>query len=212
MNAPFHPERLFVDREERTVTLLIVAKLRTSAREGLCRIRNVSAGGMLIETRMPLGQGETVTVEIRGQRELSGTIAWADGAKAGISFADDVSLDSLLVLSPAPASRILKARVPRGPRLQVDCKVEVQTSAGRVEGWLRDISQGGAKLSCPFRPQRNERLLLMVPGLPMKLGIVRWVEAEIGIVFAEPLSFDLLAEWMLVREGSNLWSGAPERN
>lgn len=72
---------------------------------------------------------------------------------------------------------------------------------GRAEATLRDISQGGAKVSLPFHTHVGERLLLLVPGLPLKLGIVRWVREDVGVAFAEPLGFDLLADWLVARSG-----------
>ena len=206
MNAMLHPVRQHVERPERTLTLLMVAKLRTSGREGLCRIRNVSTGGLRLETRMALGCGDPVCVEVRGRREVRGSVAWARDGRAGVSFDSEVALDALLAVAPQRPGRVLKAKIPRGPRLQVDCRVDVQLSSGRVEASLKDISQGGVKLTMSLVLQRDERVLLMLPGLPMKLGIVRWADAEVGIAFAEPLSFDVLAEWLLIREGPAMLS------
>jgi len=202
MNTTFHPEQLFVDRPTWALTMLMVGKLRAGDRQGLCRIRNVSTGGMMIETRMPLGCGQSVSIEARAQQGVTGSIAWIRDDRAGVSFDREVPLDIMLALARNRPNRVQKTRVPRGPRLQVDCRVEVQLSTGRVKAMLKDISQGGAKLTMPLVTQRHDRLLLMVPGLPMKLGIVRWACAYVGIAFAEPLSFDLLAEWLLVREAT----------
>jgi len=202
MNAPFHPDRQLIERPQRAVTMLMVGKLRAGERQGLCRIRNVSAGGMMIETRLPLEYGEPVAIEARGREKVTGSVVWQRGERLGIQFDHEVPLDTMPAMVPERPSRVLKAKVPRGPRLQVDCKVEVQLSSGRVEAMLKDISQGGAKLILPLVAQRHARVLLMVPGLPMKLAVVCWTAEETGIAFAEPLGFDLLAEWVLVREGA----------
>jgi len=53
------------DRAPRTVTTLLVGKLRCSGMiEHLCRVRNVSVTGMMIETHYTLGYGNWVTVEL----------------------------------------------------------------------------------------------------------------------------------------------------
>ena len=184
--------------------MLIAAKLRAGAREGICRIRNVSTGGMMIESRMPLRCDEAVAVELRDRPEVHGLVAWVQDGRCGIRLEAELALDDLLSVAPQRQSRITRTRVARSPRMQVNCRAEVELACGRVEASLLDISQGGARLSMPLVTQRHERLLLMVPGLPMKLGVVRWSGSEVGIAFAQPLSFDLLAEWLLVREGAEV--------
>lgn len=199
MNAPFHPERPLAKRSERTLTMLIVAKLRAGNREGICRVRNVSKGGMMIESRMPLDCGQPVMLDVRDQAGLQGSIAWVRGERSGIRLESELALDGLLSAPPARPSRVTRTKVGRGPRLEVQCEVEVELASGRLKAALKDISQGGAKLSMPLVVQRDERLLLMIPGLPMKLALVRWAGSEIGVAFAEPLSFGTLGEWLLTR-------------
>jgi len=201
MNAPFQSSRKVVNRTERTVTMLTVAKLRVRGLEGLCRIRNISPGGLLLETRLQLDCGDHVEIELRQQRVVSGRIVWVRSGKAGLAFDVPEAVDVLLPARNGRPSRIRREPQPRGPRLQMDCAVEVRLPDGRAEAQLRDISQGGAKLSVPFRTRVGERLLLLVPGLPLKLAIVRWVRGEVGVAFAEPLGFDLLADWLVARSG-----------
>lgn len=196
----------FPERAERTLTLFIVAKLKLEGGgEGLCRVRNLSAGGLMLESRMPLAVGNRIVVELRGSRLLRGTIVWAREGRAGIAFDQPIAVETLLGPSEAPASRLFKVHHPRGPRVLVDCPIEVQLDGGRIEARLIDISQGGARVALPLTPQRDERLILMIPGLPLKLAIVRWTGPEVGIAFAEPLKFDLLSEWLLVRAAGEYW-------
>ena len=199
-----------VERTERTLTLLMVAKLRREAGgEGLCRIRNVSTGGLMIETRMAIAVGERIAIEVRGRPELLGLLVWVRDGRAGMVFDTEVAIEDMIALAPISPSRIRKTRLPRGPRVSIDCAIEVKLGGGRVVGMLRDISQGGAKLIIPIAPARHERLVLMIPGLPMKLALVCWAGPETGVAFAEPLSFEMLAEWLLIREGDEYWGGAP---
>lgn len=202
MNAPFHPESGHSERADRTLTMLVVAKLRVRGIEGLCRIRNISPGGLMFETRLPLDCGDRADIDLRQQREVSGRIVWVRGDRAGMAFDLPEAVDELLPSKPGRTSRIRREPQPRGPRLQMDCTVEVRLPDGRAEAQLKDISQGGAKVSLPFHTQVGERLLLLVPGLPLKLGIVRWLQRDdVGIAFAEPLGFDLLADWLVARSG-----------
>lgn len=190
----------FTAREQRTLTLFMVGKLiATCGGEGLCRVRNLSVGGLMLETCMPLTLGEQVVVELRGTETLSGAVVWAREGRAGIAFHQPVIVEDLVRTAPRLGSRLLKVCQPRGPRVTVDCPIEVQLDSGRIDARLTDISQGGARVALPLMPQRDERVVLMIPGLPLKLAIVRWVGAEVGFAFAEPLPFALLSEWLMVR-------------
>lgn len=196
---PIEPNA-FVERDQRTVTLFIVGKLLVqSGGEGLCRVRNLSVGGLMLETCMPLTLGERVAVELRGTGSLGGVVVWAREGRAGIAFHQPIVVEELVATAPRLGSRLLKVCQPRGPRVAVDCPIEVQLDSGRIDARLTDISQGGARVALPLVPQRDERLVLMIPGLPLKLAIVRWVGAEVGLAFAEPLPFELLSEWLMVR-------------
>lgn len=190
--------RAFPPRAPRTVTLLITGKLSTRAEEGLCRVRNISASGMQIETRIAVAVGDAVRVELRGLSAIAGKVVWSRGLLAGI--ASDGAIDVERLLHPAPVSRLLRAAHPRGPRVPVELAIEVQGGDGLHEAALIDLSQGGARVRLPFRPRIEERLSLIVAGLPLKSGAVRWIRGdEAGIAFYEPLSFDRLAEWLADR-------------
>jgi hypothetical protein len=191
---------IFQEREQRTVTLFITGKLLVEGGgEGLCRVRNLSVGGLMLETRMPLALGERVAVELRGTGSLSGAVVWAREGRAGIAFHQPVIVEELVRTAPQLGSRLLKVCQPRGPRVTIDCPIEVQLDDERVGARLTDISQGGAKLALPLAVHRDDRMILMIPGLPLKLAIVRWTRDEVGVAFAEPLPFELLSEWLMVR-------------
>lgn len=192
--------RIFPERSERTLTLFIIAKLKMEGgSEGLCRVRNVSAGGLMLETRMSLDAGDRVLIEFRGNRLLRGAVVWTGDRRAGVAFDQPIAVTNLLGTGEPRASRLSRARQPRGPRVLVDCPIEIQLDDGRIGARLVDISQGGARLALPLATRRDDRMILMIPGLPLKLGIVRWSGSEVGVAFAEPLKFDLLSEWLLVR-------------
>ncbi|RKH92463.1 hypothetical protein D7Y15_43820, partial [Corallococcus sp. AB030] len=62
-------------REARYNTILLVARLLHDGREDLCRIRNVSAGGMLIEGCVALAVGTRIEVELRNLQSAEATVA-----------------------------------------------------------------------------------------------------------------------------------------
>ena len=69
-DPPINPKEGFQPRAQRTVTTLIAAKLELGpGKEALCRLRNVSTTGMLVETGQPLTRDDTVVIELRsGER------------------------------------------------------------------------------------------------------------------------------------------------
>lgn len=199
--------RQLLERGQRALTLFIVAKLRRSdGLEGLCRIRNLSTGGLMFESLLPLASGERIALEVRGRTEpLTGTVIWTGEGRAGAAFDELVAIEEILALRPFPRSRLRRVPAPRGPRVEVDCAMEVQLDGGRVDAQLVDISQGGAKVLMPLTMQRHERAVLMIPGLPLKLALACWAGEETGFAFAEPLSYELLAEWLMLRQAGEQW-------
>lgn len=201
MTAPPGPfsARELAPRAPRTVTMLVVAKLLTGAGEGLCRIRNMSTGGLVLETRMGLAPDEAVRIELRSGRALTGRVVWCEAPRAGLAFDAPVVVEEALA-TPVPAgSRIARAPHPRAPRIAAEARIEVHLPAGRIYAHLCDISQGGARLKLPVTVRPGDRMTLSVPGIAPKLAFARWAGEDVGVVFAEPLSFDALAGWLAAR-------------
>ena len=59
-------------------------------REVNARVRNLSAGGMMIDTTVALTPGTMVRAEIRGVGQVPGEVAWAHAGRVGISFAVEI--------------------------------------------------------------------------------------------------------------------------
>lgn len=68
--------------------------MATISREGradfTARVRNLSAGGMMIETAEALTPGTSVSVQVRGIGAIDGKVAWAGPRRCGIAFATPV--------------------------------------------------------------------------------------------------------------------------
>lgn len=68
--------------------------MATISREGRAdfsaRVRNLSAGGMMIETEEALAPGTPVTAQVRGIGAIDGKVAWAGPRRCGIAFATPV--------------------------------------------------------------------------------------------------------------------------
>ncbi len=50
------------------------------------RVRNISAGGLMVEPVEPLDRGEPVSIDLRGIGIVDGHVAWAMEGRMGIAF------------------------------------------------------------------------------------------------------------------------------
>ncbi len=77
--------RPFQDRGERQMTVLINAAVIQGERDGLCRIRNMSATGLSIETSMPLTVDEPAVVTLHSGFALTCIVRWTKDGRTGMS-------------------------------------------------------------------------------------------------------------------------------
>lgn len=132
-----------VDRRAaaRIVTICRLVKLRSGRTEGIARCRNISSGGVKLETHMPIKVRERVTVSFSPYVEINGTFIWIDGAESGVSF--DAPIDCITVLrKTAPANP-----ESRPPRLKTALPASVSFPGGKCGALVSDISLQGMKVS-----------------------------------------------------------------
>lgn len=55
-------------------------------RQVKARIRNISAGGLMAETPLPIGRGERVEIDLPNIGYIGGKVIWAAEGKLGIAF------------------------------------------------------------------------------------------------------------------------------
>ena len=76
-------------------SLFLAARFRLKGESGCenVRIRNLSAGGVMVELPEPIDLDTAVEIDVRGIGWISGKIAWTAVDRAGIAF--DKSVDPL---------------------------------------------------------------------------------------------------------------------
>lgn len=174
-------------------TVLRVAKLSASDARGLCVIRNVSPGGMLIDVHSSFEPGEAVTIELSDERQIAGRIAWQQQGLTGIQFNERVDIDVIL----AKPTKLSDGKSPRLPRLEVQSPAKVQHEGRTIAAEMRDVSQRGAKLRSDEAFARDARLLILVPGLGQLQATVRWSDDDsFGVAFGEIVPINDLMEWI----------------
>lgn len=80
-------------RQVKRDSLFLLAQVRVDGTDQAYRVkvRNLSAGGMMAETGdMRVMRGTPVIVELRNIGEVQGSVAWLQGDRFGIAFADEI--------------------------------------------------------------------------------------------------------------------------
>ena len=177
--------------DERVAAMLRVGKLTdSSGNDQLVKVKNLSAGGvMVIVTRRP-SVGDHVELELSSQR-IPGSIIWIRDEMAGMKFDQDVDLGELLAgRKPRHGFR------PRPPRLEIPCKASVRVGKTYYTVDVHDISLGGIKVEPIEEYCVGKKVVVVVESLRPAKGEVRWYsDRRAGIVFERPLEFEELAEW-----------------
>lgn len=87
------------------------------------RVRNISAGGLMVEPIEALERGEPVSIDLRGIGIVDGHVAWALEGRMGISFLRPI--DPRLTRKPVSGKKPAGGYVPpivtsRRPGLRID--------------------------------------------------------------------------------------------
>jgi hypothetical protein len=98
-----------------------VARLVTENSNYPCRIKNISAGGLMAEIAVNQQVDTEVYVEMNSEQRIPGRIVWTREGTVGIKFDQDVDLRELLA-----NRRPRRGFRPRPPRLEVTCGATVQ--------------------------------------------------------------------------------------
>ena len=192
--------------EDRIAPDLPVAKLVLEDREDFCRVRNISAGGVMVETTGYVPPVDTpLHIEFNSHHRMRGRVVWIRPPMMGIKFDETVDLRELLA-RPAPRG----GHVQRPPRLEMRCGATVRLGKLYHKVEVRDISQGGVKVRINDWTCVGKPAVVTVENLRPVKGIIRWYrEGHAGIIFDKPLSFEELAEWLGKRvEVASLKTGA----
>lgn len=182
-------------RAPRTMTILLVGRIIGATADNLCRIRNISEGGLMAEVRSAFAVGEAVRIVLRNGNMAPGQVRWVRDGAIGIQF--DAPLDVEKFLADPGSQKGKAGPVSRAPRLPADAVGEIRF-AGRVERvTVTDLSQGGAGIATDLPIAEGTILTLTIAGLNPIRGAVRWVgDGRMGIGFLEPVAFATLAGWL----------------
>ena len=94
-----------VKRKAARDSLFLTAEVRAEGANGLVnvRVRNLSPGGMMIDSSPVFHEGAKVTAHIRGIGDVTGHIAWIMEERAGVAF--DAEIDPRQARKPVSAGK-----------------------------------------------------------------------------------------------------------
>ena len=181
-------------RVDRVVTLLMLGRLGRRGSDTICRIRNVSSGGMGIETVTPLEKGEQVSIEARSGVSLDGRIAWTNNLASGIAFARPADQDALLSPPVGPSGARL---VARSPRFATNAAVRLDVDGRSIKTRLVNISLGGCRVECDVSIPRDAEVHITLPGMGTLACSSRSnTRDHVGLIFASRPEFASFAQWL----------------
>lgn len=187
--------------DERFTTLFRVARVvLADGAQHLCLIRNISAGGLMLETYAPFDAGTVVRIEPKGSEPVNGRICWVRDRNAGVAFDAPINVGDYLHPHQMNAAR----ETPRGPRLMVGRRARLRMGVMWHLVEVIDLSQKGAKIRSDLPMELDAGVELMIERLAPLSGRVRWIkEDRIGIEFSSAIALADLAEWArTLAEGS----------
>lgn len=181
----------------RIITTLRVGKITSNGEQELCLIRNISHGGLMLRVFADHQVGDNVTVELKSDCVVSGTVAWTRDESVGVTFAEPVDAPEMLRGDPGP-----DGRQPRAPRLDVPSPARLRIGEADWPVELRDLSQGGAKIRVQDALAVGAEAVLVVSGLKPLKAVIRWQAGDhAGLAFIGTLPLADLVSWMNTRRG-----------
>ena len=190
-NMPPHDAAGVENAGELQAGSLIVGSIRE-----LCLVRKIAAGGAILHTQMPVTLDERIALDLATGEQIAGSVSWRRGPEVGLRF--EKPIDILPILARNLAGQPGERR--RMPRVELSCRGRLRAGSRDTLVTLRDLSQGGARIetSEPFGP--GEEVELLIEGLPLVGGSVRWAEGGVaGLAFDPELDWQTLMPWLRAR-------------
>lgn len=178
--------------DPRVLPFLPLARLERVAGASLCRIRNISAGGMMAELSEPVDADEAIIIEIHSHRRIPARVAWIRGANAGFRFDETVDLRTIF-----SNGRPRIGYRPRPPRMEMSCPATLRIAGLFHHVDIRDISAGGIKVALATRVAEGTPVIVAVDHLRPVRGRIRWwTDGIAGVAFEQMLPFEDLILWL----------------
>lgn len=188
--VPDPPERR---NDERHIKILRVGILVVDGRRELCLIRNLSAGGLMAHLYSNMHPGQRVTVELKTNQQVSGTVVWVRDANAGVAFDTQVDIGELLANPPV----LDNGWRARSPRVEIERLATLRADGRTLWVNVRDISQSGVKVETDEPLAVGSDVVVTLDSFRALAGVVRWqAGSSAGIAFNGLIPLRELIDWI----------------
>ncbi len=180
---------------QRYVTVLKVGRAVVDGQDQLCLVRNMSREGAKLDIYHEVQKDQKITIELRSDKVVTGTVRWVGDHAAGIEFDEPVDVSDMLQGRP---QRSVLRKLPRAPRFLAYAHVHLQRDKGpNITGELVNISLHGLCMETVDDAKVDDHVVARIEGLPARSATVRWVrEGMVGLHFEMPMGFSELARWL----------------
>ncbi len=182
----------------RVRTIYRVARVEGPNDEGLARVRNISDGGIKLETGLAIKLGDSVRVSLSETLILTGCVVWINGRECGLKF--DQAIDSFGLLRQLVEEA--RSESARAIRLPARVPVTVEGLHQPVGTQAVNISQAGIKIADGGHFTPGLRLKIKMPSGIEKAGVVRWAKNNFaGIMLVDQFSVEELNSISVLKGG-----------
>lgn len=130
MASPLERKDESAERAYDRVTILVAGTLWANGAPRDVRVRNISAGGAMVELERAPRPGTPVTLQSAKTGTVDGTIAWAREGRCGIQFDALIDID----LAPRPVASA-PVPVPVETYRRPGLRQRLDANAARPEDW-----------------------------------------------------------------------------
>jgi hypothetical protein len=179
---------------ERYVTVLKVGRAVIDGHDQLCLVRNMSRDGAKLDLYQGVTENQKITIELRSDKVVTGTVRWVGDHAAGIQFDEPVDVSDML---QGRSNRSVLRKLPRAPRFLADASVHLEHDHGVLAGKLINISLHGVCVETIDHARIDDHVVVRIGGLPARSAAVRWMGHDMmGLHFDMPMGFSELARWL----------------
>jgi hypothetical protein len=181
-------------------TVFAIGKLTKGTRDHVCRVRNISDGGVGIQHDAGLEVGDEVTIEMRGLDPSPAIVRWVEELRAGLAFLTPVSVEAVSEDVGRADGRIL-----RSPRFAVAQDALLEVEDRQIAARVVDLALGGMRIEAPCDDLAGKPATIIMTRAERTLkGRICWTSGTAaGIRFAVPLASQDLAA-LVADEGQTM--------
>ncbi len=204
------PPEVMTDRRsgERQISVLINAGIIHQGNDALCRIRNLSPGGVMIECPLPLAVDDEIELHLRSGRHVTGRVRWVDDGRAGVAFDDPASAELVGATQQSVPKRVSIRRQteeasPIGyPYFRRQCWAQLSAGNLRAQVPVAYISSTGVVVENSVEWGGERLFSVSIEGLGRYAarlcdGAATENGDSVGLLFVEPVLYRTFNDWLM---------------